>query len=349
MVSIVFTQESGITIYNAPHVIFSIADDYYYASSYFIIYTHKPINDVINFLQSNNFQFNVDGQIIYVTKYQPGQTVQHIEAPSNDYNENENFDDENDNEADYDIEDEIDGEVDNDDCISNNPMSAYPTTAVTKDHIISIAANFVKHDEASAFSLYNSKIRELHRIYGTIVTLKRQINDLMKVIDKQEIVKKIFEDIEYLEKKCPIVDSIGFVKNEPEKLAIQTKEIITEDQPKYGRRIVGRLQIIIDLKYLYNIMPPDNNFIKMLTIRNLDRAPENWVCGHAFISNNEFNICLGEYIDHVFEAITSKNLSLLFDTLIRFIKHPNEEDRWGEKICLFPKADNYIEKKVEEV
>jgi len=190
--------------------------------------------------------------------------------------------------------------------------------------------------------MYLSKAREFNRLWGNIVLMKRQVDELFKIVEKSEILAKMEKDIAYIIEKCPDVESVGITRNDSgdptDGISIITKEIITENQARFGRRLVGRLQIIINIRYLYSSTPLDTNYIRSFRMINLDRNPQGWVCGHAYYSGGSFEVCLGGYFSHLFDAIVAKDLPLFFDTLMRFVKNPNERDSWGSKIQLFPEV-----------
>jgi hypothetical protein len=168
----------------------------------------------------------------------------------------------------------------------------------------------------------------------------------MKVVSDIEVIKTIKSDLEYLSAKCHIIDSVKLMPGSSHQiLVITTKEIISAEQSRFGARVVGRMQIVIDLRYLYSPNPPSTNFVRAIDIINIDRNPRRdvyWVCGHANrqATDGPLSVCYGGYFQHIFDAITSKNLPQLFDTIIRFIQNPDENDAWGRNISLFPKAVN---------
>ena len=250
--------------------------------------------------------------------------------------------------VDYEIEpeeeDDPDGEDEDD---LERPFTPHldPVVDINNDEILKRLPPMLRMEEASAIKLYCDKLREYERVWSQAITMKRIINEMMTKIDENVLLKTVRDDISYLQEKCDDVESVRFGTGVREyNLVITTKEIITDDQEKYGRRRLGAMRITIDLRYLYAQTPPGSNYTKAIEIQNLDRHPRfggtYWDCGHVHHEDegSTMSACFGGYYQHIFEAFVSRNLPMLFDTIIRFIKRPYEMDEWGCKVRLFPEV-----------
>ena len=199
-----------------------------------------------------------------------------------------------------------------------------------------------------SIAMYMQKVAEHTKLLGQMIVTRRQIENISKIVNENDIVRQIQADVAYLTEKCPIVDSVGISTGASHLLSITTKEIITTDLGRnVGKKVVGRMQIIFNMNYMYSATPPDTNFIRSIDIRNLDRAIKDsevfWMCGHVFkrtIDANCVEACYGGYEQHIIDGMTTRNLPLVFDTLIRYIQNPTIDDAYGVRIKLFPGAPN---------
>jgi len=213
---------------------------------------------------------------------------------------------------------------------------------MTREVLLQILPNLVTPEDGGSIKLCADKIREFERVWGQALTMKRQIEGMMSEIDQNAVVKQMDSDIEYLTQKCECIDSIKVGTNGH--LFIFTKEIVTENQQKYGSRILGRMRISIDLRYMYPKLAPNSNYAKAVRIYNLDRNPESggcfWSCGHVQNTYDDGqSICWGGFYQQLFDAFVSKSVPQLFDTIMRFITQPYESDEWGCRVRLFPEAN----------
>ncbi len=233
--------------------------------------------------------------------------------------------------------------TDADDYDEEDPIYYPPTIDLhefNEEELMSRLTFFVNPEEASAISLYNSKVAEYNRVWGSAINLKRRLDQMMGTIEKNEVLKNIKSDVEYLNEKCDLIDSVKFYSSFS--LVITTKDLVTTSQPLFGSRLLGRMRFIIDLRYLYAPTPPSTNFVNSIDIINLDRNPlsatTRWACGHVHHNEGGTNICFGGYYQQIFDAMTSRNLAQLVDILMRFVLNPDERDEWGSRIKMFPLA-----------
>jgi hypothetical protein len=122
-------------------------------------------------------------------------------------------------------------------------------------------------------------------------------------------------------------------------LCIKTKNIITEVLNDGTRREIGKMLFKIDLNILMssgNIIPDNLSFLK---IHNMTRIVYNsemsFECGHVEEGGNP---CLGNVFDELFEAMTNRDLIMICNILIKFVKNPDLDDAWGKAGMYFPEV-----------
>lgn len=220
-----------------------------------------------------------------------------------------------------------------------------PVVDISDEELMMRLPALVSLEQASAVKLYNDKVREYERVWSQAITLKRTLDQMMSGINETEIVKKVQDDIAYLNDKCDDVESVRFESGpNVNMLVITTHEIVTTNGAKYGQRTIGKMRVSIDMRYLYAKDPPGTNYAAAIQLMNLDRHPHccgsYWDCGHVYHEHEDgpMHVCFGGFYQHIFEAFVSRELSLLFDTIMRFVKNPNETDEWGRHVRLFPEV-----------
>lgn len=246
------------------------------------------------------------------------------------------------------IVDDFDPEEDPDeeDAYEESAPYTIPTVnevEITDEVVLDRLMTIVPPEDARAIKLCTDKVREYNRIMGQAIGIKRQIDGMMHEIDANEVNAKLREDVEYLTTRCEdVVESVTM--GDDAKLIITTKPVTTDNLPRYGARLLGRMRFIIDLAYLYAQIPPTTKFDTAIDIQNLDNNPVSgdsyWACGHVhhYPNAEKPNICFGSYYQHIFDACVAGQVSQLFDILMRFIKGPDESDSWGCKVSLFPRV-----------
>ena len=361
---IVFTQRSGVNINNAPATLFVMATSIASENGYMIIKTNYEVASAMSTLREAGYEGverpGSHRDIIYVDspRRDPGIVVEALQAgPA--------------------IRDEMMRPVPGQDRVAEQAeqlerpaatlaltpgapqeqvqpvappqqiaMPLMVTSPLNDEAIIKAALHSMTPGQASSASLYFAKAAEVNRSWGYFIQLRRQLDELTKAIDENEMVKKMSDDLVYLQTKCDIVESVAIATPEY-KLSIITKEIITSDLGgAFGKKLVGKMQIVIDTRYLYCHAAPNQDFAKSFELRNLDRAMYSggvyWMCGHVCRANAEApqQVCLGGYSDQLCDAFIARDLPRVFDTLIRFIQVPNVNDSWGYNITLFPGVTN---------
>jgi len=336
----VFKRGTGITIDTVPVELLAISSSYREVAGEFRVETlhdHGVVERILREAGFTRLEMFVDIINVYPNNQEQvavatgGEAIQGPDGPIQlEHDENEEVErDEDEEEA----NEEVAGEW-------------HPPTPnmfdITRESLLQRLPNLVTPEDASSMKLCTDKIREYERIWGQAITLKRQIDSMMVVIDQIEIFRRMSADLAYLTEKCECIDSMKIGQNGL--LFIMTKEIVTANQPQYGSRLLGKMRISIDLEYVYPKNSPNTNYTKAIQIHNLDRNPYNgnsyWSCGHVRNSHEDGqSICWGSYYPQLFDAFVAKDLTQLFDTIIRFIINPNEPDEWGCRIRFFPEVN----------
>ena len=342
MIIFVFPGIEGANTLNViPAEMFSVARNYYVEpdNTVRVITNFDTHIGAARFLTTHNYSFTLSGGEYVISL---GHTVLDEPGPRP-------VDADNAQEPAEEHEERYETEENNEDecrCAPEEPAqiagsAGVATEAVSDELLLQILPRIIPGEAGSSIVLYNSKVREFNRMWNTVVSMKRQLDELMRVVEKNEMLNKIKEDIQYIINKCDIVESAGLAVGDNSELIINTKEVITAHGPRFGKRRIGRLQISIHLPYIYgSAIAVDNGreISRSFTIKNIDRNPEGWVCGHACWYNDVFSVCLGGYFNHLFEAVVSRNLPQFFDILMRLVQNPDERDAWGSKVQKFPEV-----------
>ena len=214
-----------------------------------------------------------------------------------------------------------------------------------EETIMETLAHIVSPEDGSVIQLHAEKVREYSRIWGKAITITREFDKSMTAINKIDVARRLNVDIEYLLTRRDDINSVKL--GEDANIILTTEPITTDDQPEYGRRVLGRLRFTIDLKYLYAPVPPTTNYVNAIRIENLDTLPDfdnrEWICGHVYRTQDGNGVCYGGYYQHMFEAFVAGDLPQLVDTLMRFVNRPNENDEWGRAIQAFPEPEDLDE------
>jgi hypothetical protein len=361
MVTVLFTPESGVDANNVPSELLAISSSFQITNIGMIIgFANHSVENIVSILRSYNYVFDADRRSLIITvssvaeravpceevitQVQCDGPAEHIvtevvTCAVNTTNREGAEEVEEEREEEHEEEREVDGEVDGG--FDNIVMTEIPTTGATRNEILKVLPLIVAPEKGQMVALLSEKTNQFNRMWSNIISLKRRIDELAKIVGDDEMLKKIEEDIEFISSKCPDIESVGMCADKAGYISIKTKEIITSELPVFGRRKVGRLQIIIDIVQVYSSVEFASNN-ELIQIRNLDRVPSGFVCGHVHATGDGSSSisCFGTYFDHIFDAVVSKNLALLLDVILRFVKNPDINDQWGVKISLFPAVTN---------
>jgi len=180
------------------------------------------------------------------------------------------------------------------------------------------------------------------RLITELIMLEQSIHDCFVCINNNKFIDKFVNDIDKL-KINDNIEEIGFTKDE---IVIITKELITqekvfdykeENDGELFFKKIGRMRIGVNILLFFGELGTVTNFI---TIHNMSRgfydsySGRILECGHVF--RNE-TMCLGDVVtESLIKAFALKNISMIFDIIIRFITQPNMNDELGVFIKFFP-------------
>lgn len=225
------------------------------------------------------------------------------------------------------------------DVIKDGPSGSFPLI-LYKGFNNKIADNTqIKIELASRLGTETSvrarRLKDALTVYNTalnkMINAKRDIDTFSKLVDSDEILKNLISQIIKLKLSNALIENVFFIKNY---IVIETKHLVTNELPDKTVRDVGRMAFCIGLNNLLShYSANENNNVKPVTILNLTREVNGWMCGHV---NSEGEACFGEWSAPVADAIGSTNLEAISDVLIRFVRSPYITDSWGSKILNFP-------------
>ena len=237
-----------------------------------------------------------------------------------------------------DIADIIDANHDNGSDEGEMKKSDYrPTPHCEGDDKLLIAAA-MKNTLGSNAHVVKEKVAELNRLLSRTLTLRNEIDIIMKPIENNDKVTHIINQIK------EINDSItedGLIKsayiNKFGNISILTKHLYTEKLDDDTIRDVGEMEIIIILEAILresvSNQPTSPIMINNLTHYFKDGEEECWSCGHVPCGTNP---CFGHVFEQLDIALRSKNILMAIELIIKYIRNPDIHDGWGKKILGFP-------------
>jgi len=210
------------------------------------------------------------------------------------------------------------------------PPSSLPLTEVDRNTVSLAITSNMESKIASSAKCLDTKIIELNKLMTKIIPLKREIGELTSVINSDPIVESIMSDAQKLTEEDNLVERAFFTDS---LFVIKTKRLSTDNIIDGSRRDIGQMAITVDLKCLVSSSSGSGNPVKIFNLTHqIYSDGADWQCGHAQFGT----VCWGNAIEPLFEAIEKRDLFLIAEIVIRFIKNPDPQDFWGRYIKLFP-------------
>jgi len=211
------------------------------------------------------------------------------------------------------------------------PSSPFVAVEVDRNTVSIFIASKMEDKITSSAKVLESKILELNKFMTRILNLRREITELTDEVNSNPIVDSLIEEAKQLTEEDNLVERAFFTKD---LFVITTKNLSTDNIIDGYRRDIGQMAITVELKCLVNKISSEHaNPVKIFNLTRQYFDGENyWQCGHVKAGF----VCWGNAIEPLFEAIEKRDLLLIADIIIRFIKNPDPQDMWGQYIKGFP-------------
>jgi hypothetical protein len=205
-------------------------------------------------------------------------------------------------------------------------------------------AKTLRNNVSTQAGMVSSKLAELDKIMKRSLILQNEINLLMKPVVENEKVQRIKAQIEQLNSYGGDIKKV-YIAADTSDLIILTNRLrsdpITDERGRTQIFDIGEMQINLSLMLLLCETDPGSTAGRPVRIKNLTHqycinngnGNSKWECGHV----REGEICFGNVFAQIHQALIAKNIILVVELIIRFIKNPDPNDAWGSKILNFPK------------
>jgi hypothetical protein len=242
--------------------------------------------------------------------------------------------------------DEILGDVDEDlpDNQDNNEIESHmekstllPSHPCNQEDEKLLIASSMKNSLGSNINVAKEKITELNRLLARTLVLRNEIEIIIKPIDSNEKVNYIIDQIKTINNS---VTEDGFIEkayiNKNGNISILTKRIRTEKLEDDTVRDIGVMEIVINTLSILSETSIGGH-VSPILIRNLTQFFKDdegsWTCGHV---HHNGEACFGHVYEQLELSLKSKNILMTLELIIKYIRNPNPDDAWGEKILGFP-------------
>lgn len=199
-----------------------------------------------------------------------------------------------------------------------------------------LIAKSMRNGLSSSANVINEKITSLNALMAKTLILQNEISVLMEPIESNTKVSFITDQIREINQAVR-ADSIvkSAYINTAGNISILTNRVYTERLEDETIRDIGDLEIIIVSTAI--LSETTTTVDSPIQIKNLTHILDNddgtWTCGHA---RAQGSICFGNVYPQIHRALSDKNIMLVIELLIKFIRNPNIRDPWGKQILGFP-------------
>jgi hypothetical protein len=243
---------------------------------------------------------------------------------TDNHENNENLDDDNENEFSSHMEKSM----------------QIPVSKADNDKEKALLARSMRNNLSSSSSVTYEKITELNKLMARSIILRNEIDLLMKPINENPKISMIIDQIKSIKDG---INDISLIKdiyvNTNGDISVLTKKLTTETLGDDSVRDVGEMEIIISSGIVLSENLSTTAITNPIKIKNLTHILNSndslYVCGHALIEQ----ICFGSVYEQIHKALLDKNIAMIIELIIRFIKNPNINDTWGKYILGFPKVE----------
>ena len=218
-----------------------------------------------------------------------------------------------------------------------HPVNDYRRRVSAPDDSVNLfLAKAMRNNLSSSANMLTSKVVELNRLMSQMIILKNEIELLMLPIETNPKIVDIVNQIKKLNDEDNLIEE-AFIDNQG-KIVVITDRLSTEILENNKQYDLGKFEICIDPNILLCENRPGSVPSNLILIKNITQYVEHddsgdWACGHV---RHGGEICFGGVFEQLFTALSSKNIVLAIEIIIRFIKNPNLEDAWGCNVKLFP-------------
>jgi len=200
--------------------------------------------------------------------------------------------------------------------------------------VYSVIAQAVGDESINIARQLQDALAKFDQNFSKAIALKRQVEEAtQKFSENSPAIISLVEQASALVVNYELVDEVYFTERE---LVFITSSLITDDRWDGHRRLIGRMRIGVSLEALFSPNPTSRDrsiSIKNLTHRYVTNSGRVWECGHIDTTGST---CFGTAFNAIFDAIVSRDLTYIVESLIRFIKTPNPNDAWGSHLKYWP-------------
>jgi len=216
------------------------------------------------------------------------------------------------------------------------PAEVQETVIENNNNVYSTVAQIVGDESINITKQLDESIRQFNNHFNTATALKRKIEEATQQLSENSpAIINIVDQANRLADEFEPVERVYFTDVE---VVIVTHPLVTDDNWDGHRRFIGSMRLGVRLEALFSPNPTKDKgaiSIRNLTHRYASNSGRIWECGHIKSNGNS---CYGTAFEHIFDAIVSRDLSYITESLIRFIKSPNPEDSWGSHLKFWPVA-----------
>ena len=203
--------------------------------------------------------------------------------------------------------------------------------------VCALVAQVIGGESVNLAKQLDEAMRQFNIHFNKALALKRQVDSAtQRFTESSPEIINLVEQANTLAEQYELVERVYFTNEE---LVFITTPLITDDKWDGHRRLIGSMRIGIALEALFSPDPTNNNnaiSIKNLTHRYVSNSGRIWECGHF---DSQGHSCFGTAFNAIFDAIVSRDLTYIIESLIRFIKSPNPNDSWGSHMKYWPIAE----------
>ena len=210
------------------------------------------------------------------------------------------------------------------------PSLTQDQNILNDDQALAMIAGTLENELSNLGRNLHDKVNEYSILWSRAIKLKREIDEIRSPIQDNPIISNLISQVNDLRSADNMIDEIFFVDGF---IIARTKQIVTDNQIEGSKRLIGRMEIKLNLKQISGNAQVRN----VITLRNMDRRYYDghrfWECAHAPSDNS---VCWGSGWEQLFNAILSRELPAIIEVIIKFIKNPNPTDIWGSHIKYWP-------------
>ena len=174
--------------------------------------------------------------------------------------------------------------------------------------------------------------KEFSELLSKAIKAKRKIEIATSPIAENPDIARLMESIAALRNHGKVEDV--FIHRNDNTINVKTKTIITRDVILGGRRLVGKMLLVIPIKMFIGDTPN----VDQLRIYNMTHlictdGGGKWQAPHVLENGSS---CYGDSMSLIVNAIVARDAVLVVDSIIQFLEQPNLNDMYGRCARLLP-------------